>query len=151
MIGDKMDTRIFEGAPRMYSIRKTRTEYTDLEDLREKLNFVNEIDLVVFCASIGMYRVEIERERFIELPSRRELVSINLFEDAELFDRLIIALGAEEKRQKKFEDYFYTGFFVLKKWLEEMEPTLEHGVFGKFSNLMEFVIKSKSDKKKEVK
>lgn len=134
-----MDAKVFEGTDRINSLSKKRKrEFEDLKDLEDKLNFPSELDLVVFCTSIGLYKVEIGNNEFKKLPSSRELVSTLRFEDKDLFDRLIITLGREKNRLEKFEGYFYTGFKVLRKWLKEREPDLDNEL-ERFSDIIDYL------------
>jgi len=92
----------------------------------KKLKFKRDIDLVIFCASLGLYRSKLKGlDRKERNPSLKKLTSIATFDNSRLFDFLILTyLKVEKERMKEFEAYFYTGFVILKNWFDENDKNM---------------------------
>ncbi len=138
-MNENIDEKLFEGEDRLTSISKKRKEdFDNFNALIDKLEFESEKEAVGFCASIGMYKTEMDDVDKKFLSATRQLVSMQRVRDARLFDRLLIAMGHEEDRLETFMDYFYTGFLILNQWLEEEEPDIDT-VVEKYHSLHEYI------------
>ena len=100
------------------------------KDAVKKLKFQRDIDLVIFCASLGLYRSKLkELENKERNPSLKKLTSIATFDNRRLFDFLIMTyLNVEKERMKEFEAYFYTGFIILKNWFDKYDKNMNNTI-----------------------
>ncbi len=96
----------------------------------KSLKFSRDIDLVIFCASLGLYRSKLKGMGHKERnPRLKKLTSITTFDNRRLFDFLIMTyLNVEKERLKEFESYFYTGFIILRNWFYEYDKNMNNTI-----------------------
>jgi len=126
-----MSIELFNGVKDVKTVRKNEDK-DFFKRAMKKLKFEKDLDLVVFCASIGLYRSKLmEFDKKEKNPSLQKLTSITTFNrnQAKLFDYLILTfLKVENDRMGEFELYFYTGFKALKKWFDSNEKNMGNTV-----------------------
>lgn len=124
-----MSYEIFEGIKDVKTVRKSE-DIEFFQRAMKKLKFERDIDLVVFCTSIGLYCCKIKGSIITEKnPSLKKLTSMTTFERRQLFDLLILNfLKVENERIKEFEMYFYQGFLILKNWFENNEKNMTNTI-----------------------
>ena len=121
---------LFEGKKEVRTV-KEKEDTNSFQKIKKKLKFERDIDLVILCTSIGLYRTKIKKSDVKENNFRlTKLVNIPTFENARFFDFIILTfLNIETNRMHEFESYFYTGFKILKEWYnnndQNMNNTLE--------------------------
>jgi len=120
---------IFEDKKDVKTVRR-KADFEFFQKAVKKLKFKRDIDLVIFCASLGLYRNKLKglgrKERN---PSLKKLTSIATFDNSRLFDFLIMTyLNVEKERMKEFEAYFYTGFIILKNWFEKNDDDMDNTI-----------------------
>lgn len=136
-----MSYEIFQGAKDVKTVRKADdTEF--FEKAMKKLKFERDIDLVIFCTSIGLYQCKIKGKNIKEkYPSLKKLTSMTTFDRRKLFDLLILNyLKIENERVKEFEIYFYTGFLILKEWFDNNDDDTINTI-DKYSNIIDDLLK----------
>lgn len=124
-----MSYEIFEDKKDVRTVLK-KADFGFFKDAVKKLKFQRDIDLVIFCASLGLYRSKLKGlDRKERNPSLKKLTSIATFDNRRLFDFLImIYLNVEKERMKEFEAYFYTGFLILKNWFEKNDKNMNNTI-----------------------
>lgn len=138
-----MNYKLFEDK-KSIKIMRREEEREDFNRIKKKLGFGEDIDLVTFCASIGLKKYIESNLRLDELPGSKKLADISTFDESKLFDYLIITcLNEKEKRLRKFESLFYTGFKILKKWFDENGVDIRKELEG-FSDILDYVNKVKT-------
>ena len=130
---------VFEGAKDVKTVRRNE-DVEFFQRAKKKLNFELDLDLIAFCASIGLYRSRLKGvEKREPYPSLTKLTNILSFERRQLFDLLILAyVGVERERMKEFEAYFYTGFKILEQWFEKNDKDMTSSI-DRFTSLYDFL------------
>ncbi len=124
-----MSYEIFEDEKNVKTVlRKADMEF--FKKALKALKFPRDIDLVIFCASLGLYRSKLKgMEQKERNPSLKKLTSITTFNNKRLFDFLIMTyLKVEKERMKEFEAYFYTGFIILKNWFDKNDKNMNNTI-----------------------
>ena len=124
-----MSYEIFEGKKDVRTVRRN-ADKEFFQRAVKKLKFKRDIDLVIFCTSVGLYRSKLKGlDRKERSPSLKKLTSVATFENRRLFDFLILTyLNVEKERLKEFEAYFYTGFIILKNWFEKNDKNMTNTI-----------------------
>ena len=124
-----MSYEVFESSKDIKTVRK-KDDVEFFQKAMKNLKFERDVDLVVFCASIGLYRSKLKNLEIKENnPSLKKLTSITTFDKSRLFDFIILTyLNTEHERMKEFENYFYTGFTILKKWFDENDKNMTNTI-----------------------
>jgi hypothetical protein len=131
-----MVKEIFEGAK---SVRIWKGNRETFDRIKKKLGLSNDIDLVTLCASIAFHKYK-SIDNLENMPSRKKLADMGVFEDRELFDYFIISCyGCEQNRLKVFESFFYTGYGIIKEWFETNAPLLINELEA-YVDLVKYVI-----------
>jgi len=140
-----MSYEIFQNAKDVKTVRKPE-DVEFFQIIMKDLKFERDIDLVVFCASIGLYKYILKgtdiRDKY---PSLKKLTSMTTFDRRRLFDLLILNyLKVENERIKEFEIYFYTGFLILKEWFKNNKENMKNTI-DLYSNIIDDLFEKQDD------
>jgi hypothetical protein len=114
---------LFEGSKAFPTVRNKDDKAT-FKTAMKVFKFSMDLDLVIFCAALGLYVSKSKQRIKPEAGGVEKLVSISTMDipTAKMFDYLIIAfLESKTERMKEFEKYFFTGFVYLKEWMQKNE------------------------------
>ena len=138
-----MSEDVFEGEKDVRTVKRN-DDAEFFQRAMNKLKFERDVDLIVFCASIGLYRSKLKGiETKESYPSLRKLTSIMTLDSRRLFDYIVQSyLGVEKGRLKEFECYFYTGFKILEEWFDKNDKNVT-GTLERFSTLNEDLLVEK--------
>jgi len=123
-----MPYEVFEGKKKVRKVKYKR-DSDDFDYAKRRFGFIDEIDLVSFCAAIALLKEHQGSSLTKENPSLKEMAMMQSFRKAELYDRIILDyLDVAEDRLLEFEKYFYVGFKFLRDWLDEYGPDLNNEI-----------------------
>lgn len=136
-----MTYEVFEGKGIVRKVRLNKDKEF-FNYAKEKLSFVEEIDLVTFCTAIALYKEHLEEPLDKkEKLSLKEMAKMYSFKKAKLYDFIILScLEVQENRLEEFEKYFYAGFEILRKWFENHGPDTTNEL-ERFSSIWDYITK----------
>lgn len=122
--------QLFEKASDIRLYKPGSRDREEFDKIKAKLHFIRDLDLIVFCAAIGIRSVKLlngaEKE---PAPSLTKLVSIISLDTASLYDFIVLVyLETSEQRMTEFESYFHTGFRVLKDWFNKNDKLMTNSL-----------------------
>lgn len=134
-----MEYKEFEGKG---VVRKPRLKKDQefFDNVKEKLGFKEEIDLVTFCTAIALYKEHIKKSiNKKDKPSLKEMAKMYSFKKRKLYDLIILNyFEVQENRLEEFEKYFYAGFEILREWFEEHGPDVNSEI-ERFCKIWDYV------------
>ncbi|MGV9141428.1 MAG: hypothetical protein ACOC1X_00660 [Promethearchaeota archaeon] len=136
-----MTYELFEGK-KVVRKPKIKKDKEFFEEALEKLSFkkFQEIDLVTFCAAIGLYKEYKGENVVFEEPKLKELAKMYSFKKADLYDNIVLNfLEIDSNRLEVFEKYFYAGFKILEEWFEDYGPESKCEL-ERFSKLWDYLV-----------
>lgn len=131
----------FSGDSSVNTVRKAE-DVKDFNHIRDSLGFSLDIDLVTFCAAVGLYKVALKKKITKTLsPSVKKLATMTTFSTRYMYDYIIRNfLDIEKPHIKDFDEYFYSGFMVVKHWYKKNGTNMEdslHAFTEMVSDLLE--------------
>lgn len=138
-----MSYELFEGRTDVRTV-KSPEDITSFQKIKRRLKFERDIDLIVFCASIGLFICEIKNSsEKMKKTSLVKLTTIPTFDRARLFDFIILTLlKVENQRMHEFETYFYTGFKILEDWFQNNDSNMNN-TLERFSTIINDLLSNK--------
>lgn len=138
-----MSYQLFEGKIDVRTVKKPE-DVESFQKIKRRLKFERDIDLIVFCASIGLYRCEIKKsDEKTKKTSLVKLTTIPTFDRARLFDFIVLTfLKIEGERMHEFESYFYTGFKILEEWFQNNDGNMNN-TLERFSTIINDLLTNK--------
>jgi len=106
---------------------------------KDKLGFVEEINLVTFCTAIALYKEDIGETLSKKMIKLKEMAKMYSFKKAKVYDLIILNyLEVQENRLEEFERYFCAGLDILREWFEEYGPDC-NSVIERFCGIWDYV------------
>ena len=118
------------------TVRKAE-DVKDFNHIRDSLGFSLDIDLVTFCAAVGLYKVALKKKITKSTsPSIKKLATMTTFLTRYMYDYIIRNfLDIEKPHIKDFDEYFYSGFIEVQDWYKKNGTNMEDSLHA-FSEII---------------
>ena len=116
---------------------KTSEDEKVFNHIKKTLGFSLDLHLVTFCAAIGLYQSALKKKMETKKsPPVKKLVPMSTFKTRYMYDYITKNfLDIQSPRIKDFDEYFYTGFLLVKNWFTTNGPNMENNIHA-FSELI---------------
>jgi len=137
----------FSGDSSINTVRKTE-DVKDFNHIKDSLGFAMDIDLVIFCASLGLYKVALKKKtEKTKSPSLKKLATMTTFSTRYMYDYIIRNfLDIEKPHIKDFDEYFYSGFIELQNWYKKNGTNMEDSLHA-FSEIITDIFEEENESK----